>query len=332
MPRRQGATTVYVAWTSRPGRVKDVSAALGAHPFAIFPRPRLPLRLPHATATAIRYLVSLVLTVAELARSRPRTIIATNPPMFPPLVAWGWSRLTRGTFVMDSHPSAFGAKGKRTLERLQPLHRWLARRAAAVLVTTPARAAEVQSWGGTGLVVHEAPATFPPPARGPATAVLFVGVFAPDEPVDAVVAAAAAVPEVEFRLTGDPTQAPPGLLEALPPNVTCVGYLDADTYATEIAAATLILTLTTEPSSVMRSAYEAVYARVPLITSDTPVLRDVFPYALHCESTPESIATAVREGLASLQTMRANTDLALELQRRRWDEQLAKLIEVCGSA
>jgi glycosyltransferase involved in cell wall biosynthesis len=111
--------------------------------------------------------------------------------------------------------------------------------------------------------------------------------------------------------------------------VRLLGYLGLQEYADAVASASVVLTLTTEPSSVMRSAYEAVYARVPLVTTDTPVLRETFPYAVHCGPTAADIAAAVRRALDGLDDLRAVSERAAAVQLARWDGQLAELREAC---
>jgi hypothetical protein len=135
---------------------------------------------------------------------------------------------------------------------------------------------------------------------------------------------------VRFRITGAVDAAPPGLVAASPANVDYVGYLGPEDYRRAVSTATLVLTLTTEPSSVMRSAYEAVYARVPLVTSDTAALREAFPFAVCCDNTAASIAAAVDSAVAAAADLAAKAEAALALQEERWAGQLAALREACA--
>jgi glycosyltransferase involved in cell wall biosynthesis len=319
---------LVLAWTNRPGRALDLAESLGGE--AVVAYPRTPGFLRHPFSTALRYALSTVITVSTLVRLRPSAVVVTNPPLIPPLVVAAWSRLTRRPFLLDSHPSAFGAKGKWVVARLQFVHRWLARAAEGVLVTTDERAAEVDGWGARGVVVHEAPVAFPQHRAQATPVVLFVGVFAPDEPVEAVVDAARLLPEVQFQITGDVRLAPSALLADAPANVSFVGYLGAEDYRRCVADATVLLTLTTEPSSVMRSAYEAVYARTPLITTGTPALRELFPHAVFCDNTAESVRDAVVRALQTLPELASQVDAALAVQDRRWAQQRAELAGLCG--
>jgi hypothetical protein len=55
-------------------------------------------------------------------------------------------------------------------------------------------------------------------------------------------------------------------------NVRFVGFLDSSGYRGVVTEADAVLCPTTEPGSVMRSAYEAVYACRTLIVSGWPVV------------------------------------------------------------
>jgi hypothetical protein len=67
----------------------------------------------------------------------------------------------------------------------------------------------------------------------------------------------------------------------------------------------------------------AVYAIRPLVVSDWPVLREVFPYAGHVENSPQAIAVGMRAANARHAELVEATVLALEVQRSRCDRQLA---------
>jgi hypothetical protein len=89
----------------------------------------------------------------------------------------------------------------------------------------------------------------------------------------------------------------------------------------------VILTLTTEPTSVMRAACEAVFAGRPLIVSDWPVLREFFSYAIHVHNEPTDIARGIRQAVDQLTELAAIAPDAAAGQHRRWQAQLAALRE-----
>jgi glycosyltransferase involved in cell wall biosynthesis len=313
----------FIAWSSVGGRSQEISSELGGDAACLYDE-----RLGSKRMTPLRYLVSAVRTVAYLVRRRPRAVIATNPPVFPVLIAWAYGRLTGAPVLMDSHPLAFGHEKGSIAEKLLPVSRWLAPRVAATLVTGSEPAATIAGWGGGSEVVHEAAPPWsvapPGPLHSPPR-VLFVGIFAPDEPVDQVIEAARRLPGVHVDITGDLRRRPPELERDVPPNVEFVGFLSGDDYRRAIEDADIVLTLTTFPTSVVRSGYEAVYARRPLVVSDWPELRRVFPYAVHIRNDADGIERGLREAVERHAELTAAADEAHALQDRRWQDQLNAL-------
>ena len=310
----------FIAWAPSAGRARDLAAELGGEYRCFYPQSLTSRRL-----VPLRYAASSVGMAAYLVRRRPRAVVVQNPPVYPGLVALAYARAVRGRFVLDAHPTAFGAKDNKQARMMIRWTRFLARHAAVVLVTTQQWVNEVNSWGGTGLVVHEAPpewsiATKSSPADQ-RPRVLFVCVFASDEPVAEVLDAARQLPELDIRITGDPSRAEPGLLADLPTNVTLTGWLEFSDYAREVEAADIILALTTEPSSVQRAAYESVYARRVLVISDWSESRTLFPHATVTANTTDSLAHTLRMAAEHLDELGAGVEDALQVQKDRWSTQ-----------
>lgn len=319
---------VYLAWSTNTGRVLELGALLGARPLLMYPR-----WLRGRGLTPLRYLLCSLWTLGRLGLTRPDVVIVINPPVLAGCCAALYGRLSGARVLLDSHPGGFGAQGDRLSAVLQPLHRWAVRGAAATLVTGEHWAERVRHWGGRPLVVHEPAAAWTaaatvatalPSASAPAR-VVFLGTYGRDEPVAELVSAARSLPGVTVRVTGDPAAAPAGLLENAPENIHPLGYLQAREYREELLAADLVIVLTTEPTSVMRAAYEAVYALRPLVVSDWPSLEEVFPYAVHVTNTPEGIAAGIRTALTELERLRSDAVRARALQTSRWQSQLAAL-------
>jgi glycosyltransferase involved in cell wall biosynthesis len=268
-------------------------------------------------------------TIVYVLRRRPRSLVVTNPPVIAGLVVLACGRVIGSPVVLDSHPGGFGAQGDAVSARLQVLHRWLTRHVDGCTVASQPWVEVVRTWGGTAIELHEAPGDFDgaPSRLRPAAAnpgVLCVGRLARDEPTEAVLRAAALVPDCEFRVTGDPVKAPE-LVRDAPPNVVFTGFLARQAYHRALVEADVIMTLTTEPSSVMRAGYEAVYAGRPLIVTDWPVGRAVFPYAVHVTNDEAGIAEGVREVRERFAELEATTGQARALQLERWDRQLDEL-------
>ncbi|MFC6238974.1 glycosyltransferase [Longivirga aurantiaca] len=321
------ARVQFLAWAPTAGRARDLAADLDGEAVTIYPK-----RLTARKATPLRYAVSSLVTVGRLARSRPRAVVVQNPPVYPGVIALAYARLARARFVLDSHPASFGAKDNAQAQKMLRITARLARKADGVLVTTESWAQVVRSWGGRPLVLHEAPphwTTSPArPLDGRRPQVLFSCVFASDEPVAEVVAAARSLPELDVLVTGDPRRAPAGILDDLPANVRLTGWLDQAAYAAEVDGCDILLALTTEPTSVMRAAYEAGYARRVLVMSDTRTMRELFPEAVTCGDDRDSIAAGLALAVRDHDRLVRDLDTVRARQQRRWDTQRQELLEM----
>jgi glycosyltransferase involved in cell wall biosynthesis len=316
-----------LAWTPSQ-RPHELAAALGG----IAHTPYFP-RLKDRALVPLRYAVSAALTVGFLLRRRPRAILVQNPPIVPAAIAYIYCRLTGARMVLDSHPRGFGLKGSRAGRLFRPLHEHFMRHAAATMVASEPLADEVRRAGGRPLIVHEPPPLWlldaPPSPDAPAT-VLWVGVFATDEPVGEVVGAARLVPDIAFVLTGDPDRCPPEVRASAPENVSFSGYRRGDDYRALVADATIMMVLTTAPTSVPRGAFEAVAHLRPLIVSDQPLLRAQFPEALFAANEAEALAAAVREARDRRAELAAVAHAARERDVQRWAAQRAELLADLG--
>ena len=322
----------FVAWGAVAGRSAEIAEWLGGRAYVLFP-PVEGRRLP----PAVRYAVGSLLTLAYLVREDPGAVVTTNPPVLLGLIALAWARLRGVPFALDSHPGAFGKQGDRVSARLLPVHKYLVRHADVTLVTAESWVETVREWGGQGLVVQEAPGSWESmktTARGAGgrPRALLVSRFAGDEPVEEAVKAAALVPEIDLLVTGRMEDLPLDLAKCAPSNVSFVGFLPAARYQELVTEADFVVALTTEPTSVMRCAYEAVYARKPLLISDWPLCRELFPFAIAVSNNPASIAEGLRRVVGSLSALEDQVDEALALQAERWRLQLAALVSVLAQS
>jgi glycosyltransferase involved in cell wall biosynthesis len=320
----------FLAWTDRTERADEIAGSLGGV------ARRFDGNGLRGRATApLRYALNTAGTVWFLARVRPRAVITQNPPVFLGIIAWLYGLVARTPILLDSHPASFGRKGAGIWKLLLPIHRFLAVRAGLVLVTAHELAEEVRAWGGVAAEVHEAPTgalvATPCPLLVERPRVFYVGVFAPDEPIEALLEAARRTPDVDVHVTGDVKRAPAGLVDGAPENVTFVGFLAQDAYRQGLRDAHVVMALTTESTSVVRSGYEAVYAGRPLITSDWPVLRETFPYAVHAAEQPEELASALAAIRSRYDDLRSSTDAALAHQQTTWASQRAAIEEAIRS-
>jgi hypothetical protein len=169
-------------------------------------------------------------------------------------------------------------------------------------VTTEELAKTVNDGGGRALVFHEPMArwqelepTFVLEVTEGTSKVLRVFVpfiFTRDEPVDLLFVVARQLQEVEFRVTGNPDRLPKGT--TIPPNVRLLGFLQNERFLAEMNNSDVVLVLSTERQSVMRTAYEAIRLGRPLVVSKTEATLRYFPFALHTENTDSEISKTLR--------------------------------------
>jgi hypothetical protein len=314
-----------IAWTRNPGRLADIGRALSVEP-KIIAFPRLGARW----LAACRYVASVGPTLAWLVRARPRMIIVTCPPPFAAALVAVYCRLAKAAFILDAHPSAFGHRA-RVWGLLVPLQRALVRQARVTLVTEPTLGAVVEEWGGRYLVFHEAPPptspSSPPASVSARPKVVFTTIFAPDEPLGVIAAAACELHECDVAITGDAQRLASELRQRLvsQPHIRLTGWLQQADYLALILQADVVVALTVDPHSVMRSAFEAAYLERPTVLSDTATLRQSFSPSVFVQNEPDAIVRGVRDVLAEYKSWRGQMLPRHQMLARRWTSQRAAL-------
>jgi glycosyltransferase involved in cell wall biosynthesis len=214
---------------------------------------------------------------------------------------------------------------------MAPLHRYLIRRSRATLVASPELADIVTRCGGDPVILHEAPplwAIEAPAKLAGRPQVLWVTIFAADEPVETVLEAARQLPDVHFKITGDLRRCPPGMVAAAPANIEFTGFWADEGFARLISGSDVMLVLTTERASVPRAAFEAVQGLRPLVLSDFPGLREQFPQAILVDNSASGIADGIREAVRRHKELAGLAPEARDQQRQRWHAQLRQLEEL----
>lgn len=283
----------------------------------------------HPATIALKYAAQAWQTWRLLARERPDVVFVMSPPVFAaiPVFLYAWRR--RAGVVIDAHTCAF------VLPRWRPflwLQRWLCRRAVTTLVTNHHLEGLVRGAGGHATIVPDVPIVFGDDwHRAPEVSgfhVVVVSSFDVDEPVAAIFAAAAMLPEVPFFITGDASGLDRAVAASRPPNVKLTGFLDDRSYGRLVSGASVVLDLTSQDHTMLRGAYEAIYQGVPVIVSDWPILQEAFPFgAAHVDNTSEAIAAAVVAMRADLARHRADAERLREQKRRRWEDTRRALLE-----
>lgn len=268
-------------------------------------------------------------TMALLLRERPNTVFVMTPPPFACLPVWLYCLATPAIFVIDAHSASFlHARWK----NLPFIHRFFSRRARATLVTNSELETLVQEWGATTVIVPDVPVQFKHPDKFhvvPGKRITLVSTFAHDEPVELLIMAARLLPEVHFYITGNKADAPIGLLDNLPENVTATGFIPRSQYVGLLLESDAVMTMTTRDNTMQRGAYEAIYLGRPVITSDHPFLRQEFPTgtvhaALSAEGIHEAVETFYRDQDRFIEGATALKSSKL----KRWEQVRQRLSEI----
>lgn len=326
--------TMFLVWDSPQGgpRGKIFAKELGIRHFHYVYSTRLPPRRKLLTAIP-RYLYQAGKTLALLFRVRPRLVFVQSPPSLAVLVVSLYCSLTGSRYIVDAHSAAMLLP---VWTRPRWLHRYLARRAVTTIVTNEHFQEMIHQQGGHSLVLRDIPTTFARTAAYPLDnrfSVTVVNSFAPDEPVDAVIAAAAELPEVDFYITGPRQRARPELLAATPHNVRYTDYLPSGDYYALLASSQTVMCLTTRDHTMQRGACEALSLGTPIVTSDWPLLRDYFHQGtVHVDNT----AAGIRDGLLEMQRhyprYRAEIQALQTQQQREWQAKVRLLTELIDQA
>lgn len=312
---------VALAWCDFQPRTQALAAELGGEAQFIRTGP-----LRHFASLPLRYLRDAVQTWKLLHQQDPQIVIAITAPVFAPLVSWLWCWSHRRILVMDCHTDAFhSGKWRWAL----PVHRWLARRTRAVLLHTEEDTAIVQSWGAHGLLLpDDLPALSQPsaPRDGKAPRVVVAGSLDENEPVATAIEAAALLPDVEVRFTGNPQNIPAALRARAPANVVFTGWLDYPSFLAELQAAHVVAAFSSDPHIMNRAAFEAISCGRPLVLSDLPGLRARFhDAALFCGNEPAIMAQTLRRALRDQAVLAERSVQAQAKLRAEREAGLAKL-------
>ena len=317
-------TITYISWAEHCSRSDHTARELGGASHMVY----LGWLGSHPLTVAFKYAGQALRTWGILLRERPRAVFVMAPPVFAVVTVWLYAVVRRIPFVLDAHTAAFAHP---RWARWQWLQRALSKRAATTIVTNEHLAAFVRGAGGRAILVPDVPvrfSTIQPLERTTEFLVAVVCSFNYDEPVAEMLAAARALPDVQFRVTGNPRHLSAELKRDLPGNVRLTGIWPDAAYGGLLTSADVVMTLTTRDHTMLRAAYEAIYQGTPVIVSDWPLLRTAFDDgAIHVDNSTTAIVGAVRRMRAAHAQFRAG---AAELRQRkleRWTATVAELRE-----
>jgi glycosyltransferase involved in cell wall biosynthesis len=313
----------FVAWMSYSRRSEVFAKALGGELYCIqYLSRRSRYQAP------IRYTLQGLHTLWVLFRERPQAVHVQNPPFVCSWVVLLYCRVAGARFVIDHHSATFTDDWGWAL----PAQKWVARRAVTNIVTNQHWADIVHSWGAHALIMGDPFLSLPPGSTFPVSQrfnVAFVCTFSTDEPLEAVLEAAAQLPDVQFYVTGDTRHKPQSFYADLPKNVRFTGFLPDQEYVALLRAVDAILVLTTRDHTLQLGGCEAVSIQQPLITSDWPFLREFFAKGtVYVDNTPAGIRTGIQAMQKETPRLKAEMVAFRDAARPQWEAQLRELKEM----
>ena len=305
----------YIRWGANRNPADALCERIGAELICLRWQSKHPLTVP------VRYVIQYIQTVFILLLRRPAMVIGQHTHPFCSLAALTYSKLTGRPFMTDCHNAPF-VERIWNLPALNWLNRLVYRGAAVNAVHNEGilrLAKEDLKLPGMFTVLH---CVIPPvpkvaPHSLPSPSVLVVCSYYSDEPIKAVLEAAAATPEIHYYMTGNVRRLDPAVRETAPRNVTFTGFLSTEEYDAYLLGADAAMALSSRENLLMAACHEAIGAGKPFIVTDGPVARSYLRRgAVFAENDADAIAAGVRRAVAS------RAELAEEMRslRRELDE------------
>ena len=244
-------------------------------------------------ATVLRYLLSIFRTVPLLFRSRNRIVFAQCPSVVLVVLVSFFRLLGRFTFIIDAHNATF-----EYLQHpfLRSLMRFALRRADFVIVSNDRLVPKLGIEPSSVLILPdrlpritegELPRCF---AESPRPIFLLISSFAADEPLEVFLRTIRRREEAFTLFVSGRRERAGSLLEFEDEKIRFTDFLPREEYDALLANSDLAIDLTDRDDCLPCGAYEAVSVGVPLLLSDTPVLRETFSEGcLYVDATDEGI-------------------------------------------
>ena len=313
----------YISWAESCSRSDHTARELGGTSHMVYARQYG----SRASTILLKYAAQWRRTARILKSERPDVIFVMTPPLLAAVPAFLYALRYRKQVVLDAHSAAFMHPRWRHFQWLQ---RRMCRKAATTLVHNDHIGQVVRETGAHATLVPDVPIEFAHREAFPRPTGFTVAVvcsFNYDEPVREILAAAAALPDVSFFVTGNPKHLAADIKSTLPENVRLTGFLSTEAYGGLLTDADAVLTLTTRDHTMLRGAYEAIYQGTPVIVSDWGLLRDAFPEgAIHVTNTPDDIVRGIRTMAADLATFRTGAARLRDAKLQRWKATHAAIV------
>lgn len=323
---------IFVVWKAYQARVENMQAQFGYHVVYLGNKFRRKVLRP------VDYIWKSFFTLYVITRYRPEVLWLQLPPA-PLLYVAALTRFIhrRIRFVFDCHNALF----RRPWIDFPFLMRLLNTLPGVVVTHNSAVAENALRRGIRGsrlYVLCDYPAVTGVPEAsgnnetqsGECYDVIFPASFSNDEPMDLVFSAANQMPDIRFVITGEYWKLPACLKARVPKNVYLTGWVDVQEFRRLLQRSRVVLGLTIHQDVQLSAASEALGYTKPAVLSDTPVLRELFPAAIHVRNSVESLVKGLREALSNEQTLTNRMRTCLNHRLQEWKSQADELRRALG--
>jgi len=317
----------FYAWVKYQRRAASMQESLG------YELSFIDFNLKKRWLKPLDYVLKSYKTLIGLIINRPRVLWVQLPPSPLLYIALFYKKINKhAILIVDCHNGVFWGKWKKYLsvERLNQfdlilVHNYLIKEIAedfgldkgklVILEDKPA----IKNFS---FEVQEISAKSP--------TVLMPCSFNADEPIDVVFEAAKQIPEINLLISGPKDK---GKLlfdfSKKPDNVQLIGYLSLEDYEKVFRNSDVVLGLTTEDHIQLSVANEATGFEIPMVISDTPLLRNLFNKgAVYVETmNSHSIANGIKEALNNKERLDREVKELKTERIQKWEQMARDLTE-----
>lgn len=154
--------------------------------------------------------------------------------------------------------------------------------------------------------------------------------FHADEPIDILIATAAKMPEMIFKVTGNRRKAISlGYVAKAPPNMHFTDYLPISEFNDLLRNCSVLVGLTVLEGIQLSVANEGVGAGKAMVLSDTAILRDLFgSAAIMAKNEPEALSAAILEAWRRREELEIRMRAFAHERLENWKAELAPVLQM----
>jgi len=314
---------VFITWAEHNSRSRSLAYHLEAKNYFI-----QKINSKSKFLAPLKYILNTIVTLNVLNKENPDVVFIVNPPVFAVLVVWMYSIFHNSVYIVDTHSAAFTAK---RWSIFLWLYRFLSKRALVNILHNEVLEQKVARWGSltTKLYCYIQPRAGKTYPLRKGFNVVFISLYSKDEPLEEVIEAARKMPRVNFYITGSLARAPKSIINKAPDNIIFTDFLSDEKYGALLRDCDIAICLTKNDNTVQGGASEALALKRPIITSNWPVLEDVYYKGAICiDNTSDSIVNAIGQIRYDYpRYLQEIEELQVEF-KKIWQKDFSKLLRV----